>query len=130
MAVYDKLTTRQSPLANFHVGGMLQFSGSVNLCRLCLVTCRFTSEFSLSDSKNTARAFENPLEQFFGGFGVGVLFAPGLGELAGDGGGEDGLAVALELGFGVAQGGDAGVEPRKEFLNPSHDAALFGEGWD
>jgi hypothetical protein len=25
-------------------------------------------------------------------------------------------------------GGDAGVEPRKEFLNPRYDAALFGEG--
>ena len=59
-----------------------------------------------------------------------MLFAPGLGELAGDGGGEDGLAVALELGFGVAQGVDAGVEPRKEFLDPRHDAALFGEGWE
>jgi hypothetical protein len=61
-----------------------------------------------------------------------VLFAPGLGELAGDGGGEDGLAVALELGFGVAQGGDAGVEAGEEFLDPGDDAALFGEGrkWD
>ena len=74
--------------------------------------------------------FQNPLEQLIGGFGVGVLFSPGLGELAGDGGGEDGLAVALELGFGVAQGGDSGVEPGKEFLNPSHDAVLVGEGGD
>ena len=59
-----------------------------------------------------------------------MLFAPGLGELAGDGGGEDGLAVALELGFGVAQGGDAGVEAGEEFLDPGDDAVLFGEGWE
>ena len=58
------------------------------------------------------------------------MFAPGLGELAGDGGGEDGLAVALELGFGVAQGGDAGVQAGEEFLDPGDDAALFGEGWE
>ncbi len=56
------------------------------------------------------------------------MFTPGLGELAGYSGGEDGLAVALELGFGVAQGGDAGVEAGEEFLDPGNDAALFGEG--
>lgn len=56
------------------------------------------------------------------------MFAPGLGELAGDGGGEDGLAVALELGFGVAQGGDAGGEAGEEFLDPGDDAALFRRG--
>jgi hypothetical protein len=33
------------------------------------------------------------------------------------------------LGFGLAQGGDAGVEAGEEFLDPGDDAALFGEGW-
>jgi hypothetical protein len=75
-----------------------------------------------------APLLQDPLQQFFGGFAVGVSFAPGLGELAGDGGGEDGLAVAFQLGFGLAQGGDADVEPRKKFLNPRHDAAWFGKG--
>lgn len=76
--------------------------------------------------------FENPLQQLIGGFDIGMLFTPFFRQFSGDGGVEDGLAVALELGFGVAQGGDTCVEPGKEFLNPRNDAALFGEGgaWD
>jgi hypothetical protein len=78
-----------------------------------------------------AAAFrEDVFEQDGGGFGVGVLRPPVLGEFALDRRLEDGGAIPLQAGSHPLQGGDAGIEFGEEFLDLGDDATLFVEGGD
>ena len=68
---------------------------------------------------------EDALEEFAGGFGVGVLLAPGFGELAFDGGFEDGGFVALEVGLDALEVGDGFVEAGELFFDFRDDVFLL-----
>ena len=74
-----------------------------------------------------ATAFgEDAGEEFGGGFDVGVGFAPVFGELAFDGGFEDGGFVAFEVGLDAFKIGDGFVEAGELFFDLLDDAILLG----
>ena len=75
-----------------------------------------------------AAAFgEDAFEEDGGGFGVGVLRPPVLGELALDRRLEDGGPIPLQVGSHSLQGDDPGIEVGEEFLDLGDDAALLVE---
>ena len=65
------------------------------------------------------------MEEFDGGFDLGVLTTPLFGELAFDGGLEDGGFVALEVGFHALEAGDGFVDAGELFFDFGDNALLF-----
>ena len=65
------------------------------------------------------------MEQVGGGFGAGVLGAPGGGQFPFDGGFQDGGAITLEIGLGSLQRRHPRVQVREQLFNLRHDAPLF-----
>ena len=59
-----------------------------------------------------------------------LLFPPLLRQLAGGGGGEDGLAEAFEDGGDAVEAFATGVYPREDRVELVGDALLFVEGGD
>lgn len=75
--------------------------------------------------------FQNSFQQFLSRFQLILMrLTPLAGQFPFDGGFEDSLAVALELGFGLFQFSDAGIELGEEFFDFGYDAFLFGERGD
>ena len=73
--------------------------------------------------------FEDAFEEVAGGFEFVLIgFAPVAGEFAGDGGLEDGLAVALEQFLDFAQGFFAFVDMGEEGFDLFDDPVLFVAG--
>ena len=68
---------------------------------------------------------EDAFEEDGGGFGVGVLRPPVLGELALDRRLEDGGTIPLQVGSHPLQGDDPGIEVGEKFLDLGDDAALL-----
>jgi hypothetical protein len=71
---------------------------------------------------------EDAREQGGGRLEIGMLRAPCFGELALDGGLEDGGAVALERGLGATQSGDTGVQAGELLLDGGDDAVSSARG--
>ena len=69
-------------------------------------------------------------EGFWGFEFVGVLGAPGLGELAFEGLFEEGLAIDAELPPRPAQALLPGVQLAEQLLDLRDDPPLLGEGWE
>ena len=70
---------------------------------------------------------EDAFEEDGGGFGVGVLCPPVLGELALHRRLEDGGSIPLQVGSHPLQGGDPGIEVGEKLLDLGDDAALLVE---
>jgi len=68
---------------------------------------------------------EDAVEEDGGGFGVGVLGAPVLGELALDRGLEHGGSITLQVGSHPLEGGDPGIEIGEKLLDLGNYAALL-----
>src|SRR5271157_4861276 len=68
---------------------------------------------------------EDAFEEDGGGFGVGVLRSPVLGEFALDRCLEDGSSISLQVGLHPLQGGDPGIEVGEKLFDLGDDAALL-----
>src|SRR5699024_2451804 len=77
-----------------------------------------------------AAGLAEAVEQLLAGFGVcGFLFAPVGGELAGDGGLEQGLAVALQQREGVFERGFALIQLGEQFVYFFNNLMLLVKWW-
>jgi len=73
-----------------------------------------------------ASAFgEDAVEEDGGGFGVGVLRPPVLGEFALDRRLEDSGTIPLQVGSHSLQSGDPGIEVGEQLLDLGDDTSLF-----
>ena len=68
---------------------------------------------------------EDAFEEFAGWFDVGMLLAPVFGQLAFDGGFEDGSFVAFEVGLDALEIGDGFVEAGELLFDLRDDALLL-----
>ena len=75
-----------------------------------------------------AAGSEDAFEEDGGGFGVGVLRPPVLGEFALDRRLEDGGSIPLQVSSHPLQGGDPGIEVGEKFFDLGDDAALLSQG--
>ena len=116
--------------AQVHVGGMSNRPSSWKVAytspaNLSAVACLLWRTWRAGLAPTCGGVGEDAFEEDGGGFGVGVLGSPVLGEFALDCRLEDSGSIPLQVGSHPLQGGDPGIEVGEEFLDLGDDATLF-----